>query len=84
MQSSIVTLVAMVSFGVGVQKEVQRNFETIGLENLFVLPRFEESDGFHPFAQPEPEVPLTPGLVAQIAALPDVADVSPSVALPIS
>jgi ABC-type lipoprotein export system ATPase subunit/ABC-type lipoprotein release transport system permease subunit len=79
----IVTLVAMVSFGVGVQREVQRNFETIGLENLFVFPQFEESDGFDPFAQPDPKVPLTPALVAQIAALPDVAEVSPSVALPI-
>ena len=34
----IITLVAMVSFGVGVQREVQRNFATIGLENIFVRP----------------------------------------------
>ena len=78
----IVTLVAMVSFGVGVQREVQRNFETIGLENLFVGPRFGESDGFDPFAHPETTVPLTPDVVAQIAAMPDVIGVTPSLALP--
>jgi len=78
----IITLVAMVSFGVGVQREVQRNFETIGLENLFVLPQFEESDGFDPFAQPEPSKPLTPDLAAKIAAMQDVVSVTPALSLP--
>jgi ABC-type lipoprotein export system ATPase subunit/ABC-type lipoprotein release transport system permease subunit len=79
----IVTLVAMVSFGVGVQREVQRNFETIGLENLFVQPQFEESDGFDPFSQPNPIKPLTPELVAEIEDIEDVAEVTPSLSLPV-
>ena len=79
----IVTLVAMVSLGVGVQREVQRNFEAAGLENLFVRAVFSEGDGFDPFARPEPEVPLTPGVVAQIAALENVVTVNPSLSLPI-
>jgi putative ABC transport system permease protein len=78
----IITLVAMVSFGVGVQREVQRNFETIGLENLFVMPLFEDSDGFDPFAQPDPTVPLTPDVVEQIAAIDNVVKVTPSLSLP--
>ncbi|MCB8921899.1 MAG: ATP-binding cassette domain-containing protein [Ardenticatenaceae bacterium] len=78
----IVTLVAMVSFGVGVQREVQRNFETIGLENLFVSPRYAESDGFDPFADPQIENPLTPQAVANIAALPNVVSVTPILGLP--
>lgn len=78
----IITLVAMVSFGVGVQREVQRNFETVGLENLFVTPQFEEADGFDPFAQPEPRRPLTPDLVAQITTIQDVVSVTPSLSLP--
>ncbi|MCB8967295.1 MAG: ATP-binding cassette domain-containing protein [Ardenticatenaceae bacterium] len=78
----IVTLVAMVSFGVGVQREVQRNFESIGLENIFVSPRYGESDGFDPFAEPEIESPLTPEAVAQIAALPEVVSVTPILNLP--
>ncbi len=78
----IVTLVAMVSFGVGVQREVQRNFETIGLENLFVSPQFAEPDGFDPFAEPEVETPLNPAAVAEISALPEVVSVTPVLNLP--
>ncbi len=78
----IVTLVAMVSFGVGVQREVQRNFETIGLENLFVSPQFAEPDGFDPFAEPEVETPLNPAAVADITALPEVVSVTPVLNLP--
>ncbi|WP_420641185.1 ATP-binding cassette domain-containing protein [Candidatus Leptofilum sp.] len=80
----IVTLVAMVSFGVGVQREVQRNFESIGLENLFVRPIYEEPDAFDPFAEPEPESPITPELVAQIEQIPDVVNVTPELQLPFS
>ena len=78
----IVTLVAMVSFGVGVQKEVQRNFASIGLENLFVRPVYDEPDAFDPFAAPSPETPITPALVAQIEQLPDVISVMPELGLP--
>jgi ABC-type lipoprotein export system ATPase subunit/ABC-type antimicrobial peptide transport system permease subunit len=78
----IVTLVAMVSFGVGVQREVQRNFETIGLENIFVTPRLSEGDAFDPFADPQPETPLTPDLAARISALDQVVEVTPSLRLP--
>lgn len=78
----IVTLVAMVSFGVGVQKEVQRNFESIGLENLFVRPIYDDPDAFDPFAAPSPQTPLTPELVSQIEQLPDVTSVTPEMGLP--
>lgn len=78
----IVTLVAMVSFGVGVQREVQRNFETVGLENVFVSPQFAEGDAFDPFAPPKPEQPITPDVVAQIEAIPEVTAVTPSLVLP--
>lgn len=79
----IVTLVAMVSFGVGVQKEVQRNFETIGLENVFVQPQYDDGgDGFDPFAAPAPLQPLTPEIVAQIETMPEVKSVTPMLSLP--
>ena len=78
----IVTLVAMVSFGVGVQIEVQRNFETVGLENVFVRPQFAEGDEFDPFAPPKPEQPITPDVVARIEAIPEVTAVTPSLVLP--
>ncbi len=78
----IITLVAMVSFGVGVQKEVQRNFETIGLENIFVNPLFAETDAFDPFATPKPERALTPTAVSEIGQLPGVKIVTPILDLP--
>lgn len=81
----IVTLVAMVSFGVGVQSEIRRNFESIGLENVFVTAQFPEavSDEFEPFANGEPMQPLTPALADQFAALPEVASVTPVLSVPV-
>ena len=78
----IVTLVAMVSFGVGVQREVQRNFETVGLENVFVSPQYAEGDAFDPFASPKPVSPLNPALVEEIRTLPNVLSVDPQLELP--
>ncbi|MCP4143152.1 MAG: ATP-binding cassette domain-containing protein [Chloroflexi bacterium] len=79
----IVTLVAMVSFGVGVQEEITRNFEALGLENVFISPAFpEEEDAFDPFGVSEPEVPLTPERVAAFRDLPEVESVTPVLNLP--
>ena len=79
----IVTLVAMVSFGVGVQEEVNRNFKALGLENVFISPTFpEEEDAFDPFGVAEPEQPLTPETVAAFRALPEVQSVTPTLYLP--
>jgi ABC-type lipoprotein export system ATPase subunit/ABC-type lipoprotein release transport system permease subunit len=79
----IITLVAMVSFGVGVQAEVNRNFETLGLENVFISPTFpEEEDAFDPFGFAEPLEPLTPEMVAAFRAMPQVETVTPVLNLP--
>jgi len=78
----IITLVAMVSMGVGVQKEVQRNFEAIGLENIFVDPQYEEVDEFDPFAPPQPLQPITPALVETIENMEQIMEVTPILRLP--
>lgn len=80
----IVTLVAMVSFGVGVQSEIRRNFEAIGLENVFVTAQFPDAvtNEFEPFANSTPVQPLTPALADQFAALPEVASVTPVLSVP--
>jgi ABC-type lipoprotein export system ATPase subunit/ABC-type lipoprotein release transport system permease subunit len=79
----IVTLVAMVSFGVGVQEEVNRNFQALGLENVFVSPSFpEEEDVFDPFGFAEPIQPLTPEIVSQFKEIPKVRSVTPILNLP--
>ena len=79
----IVTLVAMVSFGVGVQNEVNRIFEALGLENVFISPTFpEEDDSFDPFGVAEPEQPLTPETAVAFRDLPEVQTVTPVLNLP--
>ncbi len=79
----IVTLVAMVSFGVGVQNEVNRNFEALGLENIFISPTFpEEDDSFDPYGVAEPEQPLTPETAMAFRDLPEVQTVTPVLNLP--
>ena len=79
----IVTLVAMVSFGVGVQNEVNRNFQALGLENVFISPTFpEEDDAFDPFGVAKPEQPLTPDTVAAFRDLPEARTVTPVLNLP--
>jgi ABC-type lipoprotein release transport system permease subunit len=79
----IVTLVAMVSFGVGVQAEVNRNFQALGLENVFISPTFPQEDqAFDPFGIAEPEEPLTPEIAAIFRELPEVASVTPVLNLP--
>ncbi len=79
----IVTLVAMVSFGVGVQEEVNRNFQALGLENVFISPIFpEEQDAFDPFGFSEPEHPLTPEIADEFRDMPEVRSVTPVLNLP--
>ena len=78
----IVTLVAMVSFGVGVQEEVNRNFEALGLENVIISPTFPEEDAFDPFGIAEPEKPITSETIAAFRNLPEVQSVTPILNLP--
>jgi ABC-type antimicrobial peptide transport system permease subunit len=79
----IVTLVSMVSIGVGVQSEVNRNFEELGLERVFISPMFpEEESAFDPFGIAEPTVPLIPEIAEAFRALPQVESVTPVLNLP--
>ena len=79
----IVTLVAMVSFGVGVQAEVNRNFEALGLENVFISPTFpEEDDAFDPFGFSVPVQPLTPETAVAFREMREVQSVTPVLNLP--
>jgi ABC-type lipoprotein export system ATPase subunit/ABC-type lipoprotein release transport system permease subunit len=79
----IVTLVAMVSFGVGVQNEVNRNFQALGLENVFVSPTYPEDEGaFDPFGITQPEIPLTPEIAAEFREMSAVQSVTPILNLP--
>ena len=78
----ILTIVTMLSLGVGVRREMVRTFRTAGLEMFRVRPVTEESTGFDPFAEPERTVLITSDLVDEVRARDDVLWARPRVYLP--
>ena len=78
----ILTLVTMLSLGVGVQREITRVFRGTGLETVRIRPVTEEQTVFTQFSEPERKVLITPDLVEQIRARDDVVEVQPHMYLP--
>lgn len=56
----ILTIVTMVSLGIGVRTEINKQFAAIGLERVFVTPDEGEQNFFTQFSRPARENPLTP------------------------
>ena len=77
-----ITIVTMLSVAVGVQLEVRRNVEAVGLDTVYVMPPQVQTSGIDPYADPLPATPITPASVAALSRLPQVASVSPVVNLP--
>lgn len=78
----ILTIVTMVSLGVGVQLEITHQFAQVGLENVFVRPRETDSDNFFTqFSIPQRQNPITTEMVAGWEQLPNVEQVQPFVTL---
>jgi ABC-type antimicrobial peptide transport system permease subunit len=76
----ILTIVTMVSLGVGVQREIRAQFADLGLENVFVRPRLGQSDDFFTrFGAPAPQNPITPEVIARWGELPNVIVVEPNI-----
>ena len=80
----ILTIVTMVSLGVGVQREMVDAFGSVGLESLRLYPVTEEVSDFSPFAEPDRTKILTPELVAELQARDDVIEAVPFLRLPYS
>jgi hypothetical protein len=78
----ILTIVTMLSLGIGVQQEVIHVFRDAGLETLRVRPVTEEGTVFNQFAEPRRTVLITPALVEEIRAREDVVEVCPQVFIP--
>jgi putative ABC transport system permease protein len=79
----ILTIVTMVSLGIGVRREINKQFDAIGLERVFVQPREGERSFFTQFAAPQRAQPTTADDVERWRALPNVVEVSPDVSVPI-
>jgi len=73
----ILTLVTMVSLGVGVHQETVRTFQSAGLEQLRVQPATEERDTLDAVAWPKRTVIITPELVEELRARDDVVEARP-------
>ena len=75
----IFTIVVMMSLGVGVQREIQKQFDAIGLENVIVQPKDEERNNATRYLRPQRLVPITPERIAEWRALPNIVSVTPVV-----
>ena len=78
----ILTIVTMVSLGVGVQREMGDAFNSVGLETVRLYPVTGEVSAFNPLGQPERTNLLTPELLTQLQARDDVLEVTPFLRLP--
>ncbi|MEJ2209852.1 MAG: ABC transporter permease [Anaerolineae bacterium] len=78
----ILTIVTMVSLGNGVQSEMRRAFEGVGLETVRLYPDTEETSAYDLFGQAPRSKLITPELVEQLAARDDVVEVTPFLNLP--
>ncbi|MBV9788988.1 MAG: ABC transporter permease [Chloroflexi bacterium] len=79
----ILTIVTMVSLGIGVRIEINKQFAQIGLERVFVSPREGERNFFTQFAAPERTNPILPEDVERWRQLPNVREVVADVDLPL-
>jgi putative ABC transport system permease protein len=80
----ILTIVTMVSLGVGVQTEMQDTFNSVGLESIRLRPVSEDAGLFDPFGEPKRTKLLTPELVGDLEARDDVVEAIPFLQMPYS
>jgi len=79
----ILTIVTMVSLGIGVRLEINKQFNQLGLENVFVRPPEGEQDFFTQFAPTSRPNPITPAHIERWKALPDVKELVTDIYLPL-
>ena len=79
----ILTIVTMVSLGIGVRLEINKQFQAIGLERVFIRPQEGERNFFTQFAPPQRSQPITDTDVARWRQLPNVKEVVAEVDLPL-
>ena len=82
----IMTIVTMVTLGVGIQKQITDTIKAFGLETVFVTPRLEMGGegSFNPFMRQRPERPITPADVQRITQIQGVKWVEVIVSMPVA
>lgn len=79
----ILTIVTMVSLGIGVRVELNKQFAAIGLERIFVRPKEENRNFFTQFSSPKHTKPILPSDIERWKNLPNVVEVTANVDLPL-
>ena len=82
----ILTVVTMVSLGIGIQKQITDAIKAFGLETVLVEPNVPDQPPgtFNPSARLRPIVPISPAAVARLQSLPGVTAVELWMSLPSS
>jgi putative ABC transport system permease protein len=78
----ILTIVTMVSLGIGVQREMSAAFDSVGLETVRLYPVAEEDGEYNLFGQVPRTKMLTPELVEELQARDNVLETIPYLSLP--
>lgn len=78
----ILTIVTMVSLGIGVRVEINKQFDAIGLERIFVSPREGEQSFFTQFSRPDRAKPITDADLARWRMQPNVTEIQADIELP--
>jgi ABC-type lipoprotein release transport system permease subunit len=78
----IVTIVTMVALAAGVQREIGRNVEELGLDLVRVTPRTQETGLPRGVFQAPRQRPITPAVVEDLRTIPGVVSAVPVVAIP--
>ncbi len=80
----ILTVVTMVSLGIGIQKQVTDTIEQLGLETIFVSPQVQsQPEGtFNPAARQRPDKPINNEALAQIQKMDGVSTIEVFLSLP--
>src|SRR3954452_119009 len=79
----ILTIVTMVSLGIGVRIELNKQFAAIGLERVFVRPAEANRNFFTQFRSPQRSKPILPADIERWRQLPNVVDITPDIDLPL-
>jgi putative ABC transport system permease protein len=80
----ILTIVTMVSLGIGIQKQITDTIKQLGLETVFVTPKIprQPAGASNPFARQRPDNPLNPAAIQRLKGISGVASVEVMVDLP--
>lgn len=79
----IITIVTMVSLGVGIQKQITDTIQALGLDTVFVGPRTAATPGgSNPNARLRPETPLNAAALQSIQKISGVSSVEVVLSLP--